>query len=47
VRIECLSGEDPSFDLLACLAALKKPGDGYEHRNGLLPDEDFELSYER
>ena len=40
-------GDDPSFDLLACLAALKKPGDSYEHRNELFPDEDFEITYER
>ncbi|MBU6303740.1 MAG: hypothetical protein KGS60_19505 [Verrucomicrobia bacterium] len=40
-------GDDPSFDLLACLAALKKPGDTYEHRNELFPDEDFEITYER
>jgi len=39
-------GDDPSFDLVACLAALKKPCDTYEHRNELLPDEDFELTYE-
>ena len=39
--------KDPSFDLLACLGALKKPGDSYEHRNELLPDEDFQLTYER
>jgi len=39
-------GDDPSFDLLACLAALKKPGDSYEHQNELFPDEGFELMFE-
>lgn len=34
-------GDHPSFDLLACLAALQKPGDSYEHRNELFPDESF------
>ena len=28
-------------------AGLKKPGDSYEHRNELFPDEDFEITYER
>jgi hypothetical protein len=39
-------GDDPSFNLVACLAALKKPGDSYGHRNELFPDEDFELLYD-
>ncbi|MBU6301436.1 MAG: hypothetical protein KGS60_07780 [Verrucomicrobia bacterium] len=39
-------GDDPPFDLLACLAALKKPGDSFEHRNDLFPDEGFELIFE-
>ncbi|MBU6303600.1 MAG: hypothetical protein KGS60_18795 [Verrucomicrobia bacterium] len=39
-------GDDPSFDLLACLTALKKPGDSCEHRNDLFPDEGFELVYD-
>jgi hypothetical protein len=38
-------GNDASFDLLACLAALQQPGDSYEHRNELFPDESFELIY--
>ncbi len=38
-------GDDPSFDLLACLAALQKPGDSYEHRNEFDPEEDFRIEF--
>jgi hypothetical protein len=48
VRIACHPyGDDSSSDLLARLAALKTPGDIYEHRNELLPDEDFDLIYDQ
>ncbi|MEQ1842889.1 MAG: hypothetical protein ABL994_21015 [Verrucomicrobiales bacterium] len=49
VRLCRLSGSSAtlgyaaSFKPPACLAALKKPGDSYEHRHELVPDEDFEL----
>ena len=40
-------GDDPSFDLMGCLAALQKPGDSYDHQNELFPDEGFELVWDR
>jgi hypothetical protein len=36
----------PSTSSPASLTALKNPGDSYEHRNELLPDESFELIFD-